>query len=100
MLRLITAIMLAGWGALAQPAEVSVRVTGAPAEGVLVFQVYDSPNAFGDFRDPVKELRATNRTDDVYRLNDVPAGASWYLEQLSTERTARFRAREVCCRRR
>jgi outer membrane protein len=41
---------------------------------VLVFQVYDSPTAFGDFRDPVKEVRTTVRADAEYLIDDIPAG--------------------------
>ena len=63
-----------GWAALAQPAELSVRVTDAPATGELVFQVYASANAFGDFRDPAKEMRSPVRADGTYLISDVPAG--------------------------
>lgn len=47
---------------------------GAPENGVLVFQIYDSPNAFGDFRDPVKEVRASYRADSQYVIDDVTPG--------------------------
>lgn len=73
-LRLIAAIFLAAWVSLAQSADISVRVQGAPDVGVLVFQVYDSPNAFGDFRDPAREMRAPIQADGVYRIDDVPSG--------------------------
>jgi outer membrane protein len=59
---------------LAQSANISVRLQGAPADGVLVFQIYDSPNAFGDFRDPVREVRAPVQAGDVYNIGDVPPG--------------------------
>jgi outer membrane protein len=71
--RLIAISFLVFW-ASAQSAEISVHMTGAPADGVLVFQVYDSPNAFGDFRDPVEEMRAPVRVDNEYLIDDVPAG--------------------------
>lgn len=61
-------------GALAQSAELTVRIKDAPADGTLIFQVYDSANAFGDFRDPARELRAQPRDDSTYLLEDVPAG--------------------------
>jgi outer membrane protein len=61
-------------GALAQSAELTVRIKDAPADGTLIFQVYDSANAFGDFRDPARELRAQLRDDSTYLLEDVPAG--------------------------
>jgi len=73
-LRLFSIAILAAWASVAQTAELSVRVQGAPAEGILVFQVYDSPNAFGDFRDPVRERRAAVQTGGLYLVDDVPAG--------------------------
>jgi outer membrane protein len=58
----------------AESAEIAIRIGAAPAKGTLVIQVYDSPNAFGDFRDPVKELRTPVRTDGEYRVDEVAAG--------------------------
>jgi outer membrane protein len=58
----------------AQPAEIIVRMSNALAEGTLVIQVYDSANTFGDFRDPVRELRTAARPDGEYRIDDIPAG--------------------------
>lgn len=73
-MRFFTITLLLGWGAFAQSAELTVRVKDAPADGVLVLQVYDSANAFGDFRDPVAELRTQVRADGTYTLRDVPTG--------------------------
>lgn len=66
------ALMLAGrtWGA-----ELEVRVQNAPASGALVFQVYDNPDAFGDFRSPRSESRQAISSDGIYRITGVPAGA-------------------------
>jgi len=72
--RIIALIFLAALPILAQSADISVRMKGAPADGVLVFQVYDSPNAFGDFRDPVKEIKAPVNASDTYLIEGVPAG--------------------------
>jgi len=72
--RLFAIFLLTASASLARAADISVRLQGAPAEGVLVFQVYDSPNAFGDFRDPAKELRATPQEDGLYLIEDVPPG--------------------------
>ena len=66
--------LFVGWAASAQSAELSVYIEDPAADGVLVFQVYDSANAFGDFRDPVKEMRSELRADGRYFINDVPAG--------------------------
>ena len=73
-MRLTAAILLTLWATLAQSADLSVRVQGAPADGILVLQVYDSPNAFGDFRDPVREVRAPIQADNLYRVDDIPSG--------------------------
>ena len=73
-MKLVTGIFLLIWASLAQTADLSVRVQGAPADGMLVVQVYDSPNAFGDFRDPVKEIRTPIQTGALYQIDDVPSG--------------------------
>lgn len=67
-------IFLALWVSAAQSASLSVRVQEAPADGILVIQVYDSANTFGDFRDPAQELRTQITADGMYQVDDVPAG--------------------------
>ena len=62
------------WAAATQSAELVVHITDSPAGGVLVIQVYDSANAFGDFRDPVTETRSEIQANGRYLVNDVPAG--------------------------
>lgn len=57
---------------VASAAELTVSVTDAPASGTLVFQVYDSANSFGDFRDPALEKRLPAIGDGEYVLEDVP----------------------------
>jgi outer membrane protein len=66
---LAAVFILVAWASLAQSADISVRMQGGPANGVLVFQIYDSPNTFGDFRDPVKETRAP-WVDDALTTTD------------------------------
>ena len=56
-------------------AELEVRVLNAPADGTLVFQVYDNPDAFGDFRSPRTETRLAVNPEGVYRVEGVPSGA-------------------------
>ena len=73
-MRFFTVLLLAACTGMAHSADISVRVQDAPADSILVFQVYDSANTFGDFRDPLRELRSDVRTDNVYLLEDVPAG--------------------------
>ena len=55
-------------------AELVLQVRNAPPTGKLVIQVYDSANAFGDFRDPAREYVIEQVPDGVYRLDDVPSG--------------------------
>ncbi|WP_255463321.1 MipA/OmpV family protein [Microbulbifer sp. YPW1] len=55
-------------------ADLEVRVGNAPAEGALVFQVYDDSDAFGDFRSPRSEIRLPVNADGIYRISDVPSG--------------------------
>lgn len=69
-----TVILLALWTSVAQSASLSVRVQEAPDTGTLVLQVYDSPNSFGDFRDPAKEVRTPITADATYEIDDVPPG--------------------------
>ncbi|WP_158078568.1 MipA/OmpV family protein [Microbulbifer mangrovi] len=68
----IFALVFAG---VASAAELDVRVANAPAEGELVFQVYDNPDAFGDFRSPRWETRLAVDSDGRYQLKDLPPGA-------------------------
>ena len=73
-MRTVALFLCVTLASLTHAADVSVRVKGAPADGVLIFQVYDSPNAFGDFRDPIREMSAPVRPEGTYRIDDVPAG--------------------------
>ncbi len=73
-MKLFAITLLLGWTALAQSAQLTVRIDDAPADGALVFQVYDSANTFGDFRDPAKEMRTRVRVDGTYLIEDIPTG--------------------------
>ena len=73
-MKLFATTLLVGWAAVAQTAELSVHIKDPPAGGVLVFQVYDTANSFGDFRDPVREVRAEQQASGTYLISDVPAG--------------------------
>jgi outer membrane protein len=72
--RLVTAIILAVYAGMAHSADISVRVQDAPAQGELVFQICNSANTFGDFRDPMREVRTDIRPDNVYLIEYSPAG--------------------------
>lgn len=74
MMRIVSAACLLFWHSLAHSTTLSVNVNGAPVSGTLVFQVYNSPSAFGDFRDPVKELRTDVRQKAGYVIENIPAG--------------------------
>lgn len=55
-------------------ADLTVRLTGAPADGTLVFQVYDAADTFGDLRDPAQEIPLSARGDGDYLLQNVVDG--------------------------
>ena len=74
MMRVVTAAVLLCGLSFTHAADLSVNVNGAPASGTLVFQVYNSPSAFGDFRDPVKEMRTDVAQNKAYLIENVPAG--------------------------
>jgi outer membrane protein len=70
----LVAPILAALFPVAHAADLTVQVEGVPADATVVLQAYDSANAFGDFRDPVKELRTNATAEGLYRLIGVPAG--------------------------
>ena len=77
MLRVCTLLASGLPAFLALPAvaaDLEVRLSGAPEQGELVFQVYDAADAFGDLRDPAKELRMPARGDGRYALTGLEAG--------------------------
>ena len=73
-LKFLASVLIALFSNLANAAEINVRLQNAPADVTLVFQVYDSANAFGDLRNPLKEFRSATRPDGVYVLDTVPEG--------------------------
>ena len=73
-MKFLAIALLITWASVSQSAELTVRLKDAPADGTLIFQVYDSANAFGDFRNPALEVRSSTRADGTYVLADVPAG--------------------------
>ena len=85
-MRLVTGIFLAVWASLAQTADLSVRVQRAPADGMLVFQVYDSPNAFGRAKFTISEGESTTIDIEIYKVLGergrlgVGAGVASFIE--------------------
>lgn len=55
-------------------AELDVRLENAPADGTIVFQVYDAADTFGDLRDPAQEIALPARGDGDYRLENISNG--------------------------
>ena len=52
----------------------NVVLESAPDEGKLVFQVYDAADAFGDLRDPAREVAMKARGSGTYELKNIPDG--------------------------
>lgn len=67
-------LILLNWRVFSQAAELSVSLDNPPAMGTVSFLLFDSPNAFGDLRDPVKTITRTLDDRKVYRIEDVPPG--------------------------
>jgi outer membrane protein len=58
----------------AQAADIIMNVADLPSTGFVVAQLYDSANAFGDFRDPAKQVSVAIAPDADYRIRDVAPG--------------------------
>jgi len=54
--------------------ESRVRLENAPARGTLVIQFYDSPNAFGDFRNPLRQFVVDLGDGSEFPVTGLPAG--------------------------
>lgn len=72
-MRVSLLILLAFQSWLAQAAELAVRVSGAAPGDALVIQVYDSASAFGDFREPQREVRVVAQPETTYTVDEVPS---------------------------
>ena len=55
-------------------ASLDIQLENAPDEGMLVFQVYDAADAFGDLRDPVQEIAVPATGDGQYLLENIING--------------------------
>ncbi len=73
-MRLFIILLSLLYSCYSMAADLTVRVQDAPDSGTLVFQVYDSANTFGDFRDPVIERRIDINSSGEYPITNVPAG--------------------------
>jgi outer membrane protein len=68
----MTAVLAVAIGASA--GQVEFNLTGAPAEGAVFVYLFDSANAFGDFRDPARLVTHDLADGDLVVLADIPAG--------------------------
>ncbi len=55
-------------------AEVVVKLDNPPPQGMLVFELFDSANTFGDFRDPAATLRLPADGRESYIISNMPSG--------------------------
>lgn len=73
-MRVLIPVLLLAATAVSAAGELTLTVSNAPAAGTLVVQVYDSANAFGDFRDPAREFRVELADGATHGFVDVPTG--------------------------
>ncbi|MGY8814977.1 MAG: MipA/OmpV family protein [Gammaproteobacteria bacterium] len=59
---------------MAEAAEIRIQLFNSPSDGQVVFQVYNSANSFGGFRNPVKEVRFPINDDGEYIITEVSTG--------------------------
>jgi outer membrane protein len=73
---LLLLVIVAGYlvAPASRAAELDVRLNNVPADGTLIFQVYDAADTFGDLRDPVQEIALPARGDGEYRLENISDG--------------------------
>ena len=71
---LLPSALLLGWCVVGNAAELTVSLDNPPGTGTVVFVLFDSANAFGDFRDPVRVLKRPLDGRAVYRIEHVPQG--------------------------
>ena len=74
VIRYLLTLILALVPMLLNAADLTVRLDNAPSDGALVFQVYDSADEFGDFRDPTQEVVLPATGDGEYVIPDVAVG--------------------------
>lgn len=55
-------------------AEVIIHFENAPSTGKAIFMLFDSANAFGDFRDPAKIVKKPFDNREYYLIQSVPPG--------------------------
>jgi len=58
----------------AKAVDIVLKISDLPSTGMVVAQLYDSANAFGDFRDPIQQVAVPISATADYRLQDVASG--------------------------
>jgi outer membrane protein len=71
-------------------AEVGVKLLNPPATGTVAFALFDSPNTFGDLRDPVLVAEFPLDGRDIYRIEEVPPGEYALLAYYDGNRNGRI----------
>jgi outer membrane protein len=71
-------------------AEVGVKLLNPPATGTVAIALFDSPNTFGDLRDPVLVAEFPLDGRDIYRIEDVPPGDYALLAYYDENRNGRI----------
>ena len=55
-------------------AELIVRIDNPPGSGTVIFELFDSANAFGRLRDPARVVEFSLDGDKEYRIEDIDPG--------------------------
>ena len=71
---LLACLLLLGLNRVTDASELMIRLEDPPATGTVAFALFDSANAFGDLRDPVKMVILPLDGRAKYRIEDVPPG--------------------------
>lgn len=71
-------------------AEVGVQLLNPPVTGTVALALFDSPNTFGDFRDPVMVARFPLDGRAIYRIKEVPPGEYALLAYYDENRNGRI----------
>lgn len=67
-------LLLLGITLTVNSAELEIQLYNFPSDGTLVFQVYDTPDSFGDFRAPAQQLNMPANDSGRYIIPEIDAG--------------------------
>ena len=60
------------WSIVGNAADLKVHLDNPPSTGTVVFELFDSANAFGGFRNPVKVVKFPLDGRDEYNIQNIP----------------------------